>query len=71
MAQNDTHVQKERRYQWKFFPGDDGLWIWRQIPPEGRAVSSQDSFQSLSDCIADARRNGYRLWTSRERRSDS
>jgi hypothetical protein len=65
------NADMERRHQWKFFPGEQGMWVWRQIPPEGRAVSSPDGFLSLSDCIADARRNGYVLWTSRERRKSS
>lgn len=67
-AQQAAKVGDERRYEWKFFTHDNGLWIWRQIPPRGRAVSSEKSFPSLSDCIADARRHGYVLWAARERR---
>ena len=71
VRQNESNGQRDRRHQWKFFTGDNGQWVWRQIPPEGKAVSSRDTFESLTDCIADARRNGYVLWTSRERRRPS
>ena len=61
--------QEERRHEWKFF-SDNGQWLWRLIPPRGKAISSQTTFQTLTDCIADARRNGYRPWASRERRRE-
>jgi len=68
---DDTAGARERRREWKFFTGEKGRWLWRQIPPAGKAVSSADVFGTLTDCIADARRNGYVLWTSRERRRAS
>ena len=58
----------ERRSQWRFFTGGDGRWLWRRIPPQGRAMSSQGSFATLTECVADARANGYILWTLHERR---
>ena len=67
----ESQDRSERRHEWKFFTSANGHWLWRQIPPRGRAVSSEDTFESLTDCIADARRNGYILWTSRERRRSS
>ena len=61
----------DRRREWKFFTAEKGQWLWRQIPPAGKAISSRSFFETLTDCIADARRNGYVLWTSRERRRAS
>jgi hypothetical protein len=61
----------ERRGQWRFYTGYNGHWVWRLIPPQGRASSSKDAFETLTECIADARANGYTLWTSRERRRAS
>jgi hypothetical protein len=68
---DDSAGARDRRAEWKFFTGDQGKWLWRQIPPAGKAVSSESFFGTLTDCIADARRNGYVLWTSRERRKPS
>lgn len=70
VRQKDAGGSEERRHQWRFFT-DNGHWLWRQIPPRGKAVSSETTFDSLTDCIADARRNGYILWTLRERRRPS
>jgi hypothetical protein len=71
MVRADDSGARDRRAEWKFFTGDRGQWLWRQIPPAGKAVSSESFFGTLTDCIADARRNGYVLWTSRERRKPS
>jgi hypothetical protein len=67
----ETAKPRDRRNEWKFFTADKGRWVWRQIPPAGKAVSSRKFFVTLTDCIADARLNGYVLWTRRERRHDS
>jgi len=64
-------IERERRKQWTFFTGDDGLWCWRARPTDGREVCSPSSFPNLTECILDAKQNGYVLWTTRERRQTS
>jgi hypothetical protein len=64
-------VERERRKRWSFYTGDDGLWSWRVTPPEGRETVSKESFPTLTECILDAKQNGYVLWTSRDRRQAS
>ena len=66
-----AQLERERRNQWNFFTSDDGLWLWRVVPPEGRDTNCESSFDSLSECIMDAKRNGFVMWTSRERRQPS
>ncbi len=64
-------MEHERRNQWSFYTGDDGLWLWRLVPVNGAEANSERSFPTLSECILDAKRNGFVMWTSRERRRDS
>jgi hypothetical protein len=64
-------AERERRSRWSFSTGDDGLWLWRVTPPEGRETSSKQSFPTLTECILDAKQHGYVLWTSRDRRTTS
>ena len=64
-------IERDRRNQWNFFTGEDGLWQWRVRPSEGGEACSQKSFPHLTECILDAKRNGYVLWTSRDRRQPS
>lgn len=64
-------IERERRNQWNFYTGDDGLWQWRSVPAAGAETNSEQSFATLSECIMDAKRNGFVMWTSRERRQSS
>ena len=64
-------LDRERRNHWNFYTGDDGLWLWRVVPPEGREAKSEHSFPTLSECIMDAKRSGFVMWTSRDRRKDA
>lgn len=64
-------VDRERRNQWNFYTGDDGLWLWRVVFPEGGEAQSKRSFDTLSDCIVDAKGSGFVMWTSGERRQAS
>ena len=64
-------MERERRNQWNFYTGDDGLWLWRVVPVTGDEANSDCSFPTLSECIIDAKRNGFVMWTSRERRRTS
>lgn len=64
-------LERERRNEWNFHTSDDGLWLWRVVSAEGPETQSQQSFPTLSECIMDAKRNGFVMWTSRERRQSS
>lgn len=64
-------MERERRSRWSFYTGDDGMWLWSMASPEGQQTSSKQSFPTLTECILDAKQNGYVLWTSRDRRKVS
>jgi len=64
-------LERERRNQWNFFTSDDGLWLWRVVTHEGRETNARQSFPTLTECILDAKRNDFVMWTSRERRQAS
>lgn len=44
---------------WDFFPEQSGRWRWRCYQDDGSYVDSQETFQSLVACRADAMRHGY------------
>ncbi|MEA3157467.1 MAG: hypothetical protein QOK44_5056 [Betaproteobacteria bacterium] len=44
---------------WDFFADKEGNWHWRSYRPAGAQAESRDSFESRTDCIADAMRHGY------------
>ena len=44
---------------WEFEGYDDTGWTWRRVTPEGKLrAPSRGSFQTLGECIRDARRYG-------------
>jgi len=46
---------------WKFYTDPSGDWRWRRIASNGRIVgASTEGYRNKADCIANARRNGYR-----------
>jgi hypothetical protein len=59
---------QERRSKWEFLTDENRLWFWRAIHPDHTA-ESKGKFRSITDCITDARANGYVLWAGdKERR---
>lgn len=54
----------DRRKQWTFPIAEDGSWTWRMVDPQGEEAGSGRSFRTLSECTADAVRNGYVAWKS-------
>ena len=62
--------------EWEFYriPGtglDEPpfLWAWQRRDPDGSVVTAPETFRFLLDCVAHARRHGYRggpLMTRRE-----
>ena len=52
-------------FRWAFVPAERPadrsiVWAWRAYDHTGKLVmSSEDSFDTLTDCMADARLHGY------------
>ena len=52
-------------FRWQFVPGKDNpggdvVWMWRAYSQTGDVVmESERPFETLTDCMTDARRNGY------------
>lgn len=47
--------------KWEFYLDAVGKWRWRRIASNGRVVgASTEGYENKSDCIANARRNGYK-----------
>jgi len=48
--------------RFEFYQDSQNWWRWRRIAPNGRTVgASTEGYVNRFDCIANARRNGYRL----------
>ena len=47
--------------KWEIYQDASNLWRWRRIAPNGRIVgASSQGYVNKSDCIDNARRNGYK-----------
>ena len=45
---------------WTFKKDTNGRWIWIRYSPEGEAMAaSRADYETLDDCLADARERGY------------
>ena len=50
-------MQKDR---WDFYKDNSGEWRWRRTAANGKIVgASTQGYVNKSDCIANAKRNGY------------
>jgi uncharacterized protein YegP (UPF0339 family) len=46
--------------KWEFYKDAAGKWRWRRTAPNGKIVgSSSESYSQRSDCVDNAKRNGY------------
>ena len=46
--------------KWEFYQDPQKLWRWRRTASNGKIVgSSSQGYVNKSDCIDNARRNGY------------
>lgn len=46
--------------KWEFYQDSKDEWRWRRKSPNGKIVgASSEGYKHKSDCIANARRNGY------------
>ena len=45
---------------WTFYQDAQEQWRWRRTAPNGQIVgASSEGYTNRSDCVANARRNGY------------
>ena len=57
--------EKLQLFRWQFVPVENGRdgsvrWSWRAFTQTGQlAFESKDTFETLTECIDDARANGY------------
>jgi len=46
--------------KWEFYQDNSNLWRWRRTATNGNIVgASSQGYVNKSDCIENARRNGY------------
>ena len=46
--------------KWEFYQDSKKEWRWKRTAPNGKKVgASTEGYVNKSDCIANARRNGY------------
>ncbi len=46
--------------RWEFYKDNANLWRWRRTAPNGKIVgASTEGYVNRSDCVENARRNGY------------
>lgn len=47
--------------KWKFYKDTEGKWRWTRTAPNGKIVgASSQGYVNKSDCIENAKRNGYK-----------
>ena len=59
----------DKRNRWKIIRNNDGTWTWRVSVGKGPENVSRRSFDTLEECMADAKRHGYVVRTDKDRRS--
>ena len=58
-------AERIQLFRWQFLPLEDPRdrsvrWTWRAFTQTGQlALESKESFETLTECIDDARANGY------------
>lgn len=58
----------EKRKQWNFRMSKDNSWSWRALDTDGTESVSHQEFGTLAECIVDAKKNGYVVWSLAEER---
>jgi hypothetical protein len=61
----------DKRNRWKIVRNDDGTWAWRVSVGKGPENLSKRIFETLEECMSDAKRHGYVVRTAKDRRSPS
>ena len=56
----------KKRDKWEFYTDAKKEHRWRRIAPNGRIVgASTEGYKNFTDCLTNARRNGYRVQDKR------
>ena len=58
----------EKRRQWSFRMTRTNTWSWHSIAADGVETASKDEFDTLADCIVDAKEHGYVVVIGKEER---
>lgn len=55
-----SNIMNGQNDKWEFYKDNSGLWRWRRTASNGNIVgASSQGYSNKSDCIENARRNGY------------
>ena len=61
----------EKRRQWSFRMTKMNTWSWHSLDGNGKETCSQREFETLAECIVNAKQHGYVAWTvAEDRRRD-
>lgn len=53
-------IMKMQKDRWEFYKDNSGEWRWRRTAANSKIVgASTQGYVNKSDCIANAKRNGY------------
>ena len=58
----------EKRTEWSFRMSKSNTWTWRAVDAEKRETHSAREFETLAECIVNAKQHGYIVWTAAEER---
>ena len=58
----------EKRRQWSFRMTRANTWSWRSVGVDQVETLSKGEFETLADCIVDAKEHGYVVFTAKEER---
>ncbi|MGZ5092784.1 MAG: hypothetical protein ACXWCY_16745 [Burkholderiales bacterium] len=61
----------DKRNRWKIVRNENGTWSWRVSVGKGPENLSKRSFDTLEECMADAKSHGYVVRTEKDRRTRS
>ena len=58
----------EKRKQWSFRMSKTNSWSWRAVDVDNSETLSAEEFDTLAECIVNAKQHGYVVWTLAEER---
>lgn len=58
----------EKRKQWSFRMTKANMWTWRALDIDDTESLSNREFETLAECIVNAKEHGYVVWTVAEER---
>ena len=55
-------LPSEKRSDWTFKVGEGRSWVWQVSHTDGSTQSSEGTFLTRKECVADATHHGYIAW---------